>query len=305
MQKTVPNYRIYGEFDADFSLNPVHIDDVKNSTEENNWIIAPHRHDDLCHLVYFFSGTGVMYLHGTRFSLDTPCFCLISAGDVHSFEVQDDIEGTIITASRAYLEKLLVGSEVCLQLLDDSRFIKGEEQPGYFNDIDPLFQKLRAEYTGRQPARGISIRSFLGLIFCQLARLEQGTSSTAKDLSLEDRNLWYYRQFQNLIGYSIVDKKPVSEYAAEIRISVTHLNRICQAVAGKSALKVIHDRVISEAKINLAYTFQSVSEVAYKLGFDDVAYFSRFFKSHTGVSPKAFKDSVRHQHQVSPDAGDE
>ncbi len=291
MEKNFPNYRVYGDYETDFSLHPVHLDDVKTSTQLNNWTIEPHRHDDLYHLAYFYCGDGVLYMKGQALSLKAPCFCTIPAGDVHSFYVEQTIQGYLMTISRSYLEELLKSSGSCLRLLERPSYINGETP--FFEQIDPLFKQIKTEYTERKQARTLIIRALISLVFSYLSRYESDDDLSTDKRTVEDLNLWYYRKFQNMIGYSVAEKRPVSDYAAELRISATHLNRICRAVAGKSALKVIHDRLISEAKVNLAYTFQSVSEVAYKLGFDDTSYFSRFFKNHTGVSPRVFKERVR------------
>jgi AraC family transcriptional activator of pobA len=303
MKNSVPNYRVYGDLDTDFTLQPVHIDDINRSTKQNNWLIAPHRHDDLCHLVYFLSGSGSMHIQGHDYEIVSPCLGIIPAGDVHSFNVHDNIEGTIITVSKLYLETVLAGSKSCLALVDSPYFISNKTQGIFFKDLGLLFEKIRTIYTERQPARSLSIQCLLGLIFSQISGLASESYVNKKLMLAEDKNLWYYRQFQNSMSYSFAEKKPVSEYAAELRISSTHLNRICQAVAEKSALKVIHDRIVSEAKVNLAYTFQSVSEVAYRLGFVDVSYFSRFFKKQTGIAPNSYQAKIRRQHPTEEGTG--
>ncbi len=63
-------------------------------------------------------------------------------------------------------------------------------------------------------------------------------------------------------------------------------------MVNKNALQLIHERVLLEAKRNLIYTVQSVSQISYGLGFNDPAYFSRFFKRLTGQPPKAFRHAV-------------
>lgn len=303
MQNLVPNYRVYGDFDTDFTLQPVHIDDINRSTKKNNWLIAPHRHDDLCHLVFFLAGSGSMHLQGQDHEIKPPCLCLIPAGDVHSFNVHDNIEGTIITVAQSYLETILTGSKSCLALIDNPFFLSNTTEIEFFKGIGLLFEQIRTTYTSRQPARSLSIQCLLGLIFSHIAGLAAQNYPKKQPGLEEDKNLWYYRKFQNSMSYSFADKKPVSEYAAELRISSTHLNRICKAVAEKSALKVIHDRIVSEAKVNLAYTFQSVSEVAYRLGFVDVSYFSRFFKKHTGIAPNSYQAKIRRQHPTEEGTG--
>ncbi|MFO7288350.1 MAG: helix-turn-helix domain-containing protein, partial [Gammaproteobacteria bacterium] len=54
-------------------------------------------------------------------------------------------------------------------------------------------------------------------------------------------------------------------------------------------IKLVHHRVLLEAKRQLLYTTKPVSEIAYGLGFDDPAYFTRFFSRRTGMSPRAYR----------------
>ena len=73
-----------------------------------------------------------------------------------------------------------------------------------------------------------------------------------------------------------------------LNISPKHLNRIAQAVAGKTATDVILERVLLEAKKELVLQQKNFNEIAYSLGYDDYAYFSRLFKKKTGETPSAF-----------------
>jgi AraC family transcriptional activator of pobA len=54
-------------------------------------------------------------------------------------------------------------------------------------------------------------------------------------------------------------------------------------------MQLVHARILLEAKRQLRYTDVSVSEIGYALGFDDPAYFTRFFSQRTGTSPRAFR----------------
>ena len=79
--------------------------------------------------------------------------------------------------------------------------------------------------------------------------------------------------------------------AATMAMGLTagQLSRICREVLGISALDVINARLVHEAQRELVYTASSVKLLASELGFDDDAYFSRFFKRHTGLSPSEFR----------------
>ncbi|RYF69406.1 MAG: AraC family transcriptional regulator [Cytophagaceae bacterium] len=84
--------------------------------------------------------------------------------------------------------------------------------------------------------------------------------------------------------YSIV------QLADELAITPVHLNRICQAIAGKSASQLVQEHVLSEACKYLIYFSYSLSEIAYLLHFEYPNYFARFFRKHTGLSPTEFRD---------------
>jgi AraC family transcriptional activator of pobA len=83
--------------------------------------------------------------------------------------------------------------------------------------------------------------------------------------------------------------EPVSDYASRLGITAAHLNALCRQAAGKSALALIHERMILEAKRNLVYTSMTIAVVADTIGFADPAYFTRFFRREVGMSPKEFR----------------
>lgn len=81
----------------------------------------------------------------------------------------------------------------------------------------------------------------------------------------------------------------VNFIASQLNISPKYLSDLLKQETGKTALELIHLYVISEAKNMLVTGEQSISEIAYRLGFENPPYFSRLFKKEVGVSPKEFK----------------
>jgi AraC family transcriptional activator of pobA len=78
-------------------------------------------------------------------------------------------------------------------------------------------------------------------------------------------------------------------FAETLNVHVNHLNKVLKESTGKTTSEIINSRFTQEAKILLRQTTLPVSEVAYSLGFDEVAHFSNFFKKNAGASPLAFR----------------
>jgi AraC-like DNA-binding protein len=98
-----------------------------------------------------------------------------------------------------------------------------------------------------------------------------------------------FRRFEALVEQQHLKHWSVSEYAEVLSVTPTHLNRVTRAATGDTASHLILNRIVQEARRNLVYTNLPVSKIAYALGFDDPAYFSRVYAAATGLSPRAFR----------------
>lgn len=85
------------------------------------------------------------------------------------------------------------------------------------------------------------------------------------------------------------EKKTVKDYAKMLNITPNYLNTITKSEAGKTAGEVIRGKTILEAQRMLIFTTSSISEIAYKLNFEDNSYFWKLFKKTTGLSPKEYR----------------
>ena len=83
----------------------------------------------------------------------------------------------------------------------------------------------------------------------------------------------------------------LTQIAEKLQTTEAKLNELSKLHTNKTAQNVIYSLTISEAKRLLIYQNLSVKEIAYQLGFNDPFYFSNFFKKHTNLSPKVFKQN--------------
>jgi len=74
-----------------------------------------------------------------------------------------------------------------------------------------------------------------------------------------------------------------------MRITLPHLCSTIRSVSERTAGDIIIDAILTDAKAQLKLTTRQIKEIAMSLGFDNVAFFNRFFKSHTGSTPKSYR----------------
>ncbi|HEV2482070.1 MAG TPA: helix-turn-helix transcriptional regulator [Puia sp.] len=92
-----------------------------------------------------------------------------------------------------------------------------------------------------------------------------------------------------LIERHIATHKEVAFYAGKLRLTPYQLNATTKTALGKTCSEVIDAHVVLEAKRYLLATSNQVKQIAGDLGYEDVSYFIRFFRKHTGYSPESFR----------------
>lgn len=97
------------------------------------------------------------------------------------------------------------------------------------------------------------------------------------------------RQFYILVDNHFKEKKKVQDYADMLHRSPKTLSNLFAACGLASPLRIVHERILSEARRLLLYTPKSAKEIAALLGFGELAAFSRFFRKMTGKSISEFR----------------
>jgi AraC family transcriptional activator of pobA len=123
------------------------------------------------------------------------------------------------------------------------------------------------------------------IIITRLARSEYMPVKKMKD----DR-FHVIRKFNLLVEANFRTEHSVSFYAQQLYKSPKTLSNLFAIYNHKTPSQVIQERILIEAKRLLSYTDKPVKEIAYELGFEDLPYFSNFFKKHTQSSPVDFRN---------------
>lgn len=103
-------------------------------------------------------------------------------------------------------------------------------------------------------------------------------------------------EFRRLVEHRFARSHRVSEYARTLAITPGHLSDLTRRTFGLSPGALIRTRLVLEARRLLLHTDHTAGWIAAELGFKDPAYFSRFFRRETGMSPRTFRTRNRQKY---------
>ena len=106
-----------------------------------------------------------------------------------------------------------------------------------------------------------------------------------------DRKMEIYQDYCQLVMKHYHEWHHVSQYSDAMRLTLPHLCSTIRSASERTAGDIIIDAILTDAKAQLKLTTTQIKEIAASLGFDNVAFFNRFFKSHTGLTPKSYRNS--------------
>jgi len=121
-----------------------------------------------------------------------------------------------------------------------------------------------------------------------LASRNYNTSKRSDKPETSQRNL--IQEFNYLVEIHFAEHRTVSFYASKLNKSPKTLANLFSTLSDRAPLNIIHDRIMAQAKRLINYTDQSIKEIAYTLGYDDIQTFSRFFKNKEGISPSQYRE---------------
>ena len=280
---SIPVFKLYGEQQDWLSPDLLHCETISLRSRVHDWEIRPRRHADLCQLLYVHKGRARVEIEGQFHELTPSAIQVIPPLCVHGFQFSPNVEGFVLTLAAplvAQLQAQLGGSMSALQRV--ASYPAGKDR----HYLNSLFSALQSEYVSAQPARDMLLQSLISVLLVWVTRQ---VIQRREARQIPQRGREYLNLFNQQVEAQFHQQPSVEQLAHRVGISVAHLNSICRELAGQSALQIMHQRLLLEAKRHLIYTPMSVSEVADSLGFVDPAYFARFFRRLTGTTPSGFR----------------
>ena len=230
----------------------------------------------------------------TRHTLTENSIFVHLPGSIIQAESTEEIALHAVICEEEFIRRINIDIRLLSQL-----FLHVEKQPCLKLDekewtgITRSFEELGAEGT-EMPADVYSaevIRSIIRTLAYKVCRVigRHIETSGERQVSARSRNDEYFSQFMNILGKHYTQERSVGFYAGQLNLTPKYLTTLIRKTSGRTAVEWIDDYVVLEAKNLLKYSTMSIQEIAYSLNFSNQSFFGKYFKSHTGMTPSAYR----------------
>jgi AraC family transcriptional regulator, transcriptional activator of pobA len=295
---SIPRVALYGDKAPAADVHLVHIERIPERSSLHDWEIEPHVHDAMLQILHVEKGGGQAFIDDRLWQLQPPCLVMVPAHCVHGFHFRRDIDGPVVTAAQRPLEALLDALAPGLrQRVLQPAVIAVDPKGRHAEALTPLFDAIAREMRTTGVAHGAAGVCLLAALVVQIARIGESAAGAVGDKrdarAMGWRKSQHVERFRALLDAHCRERWPVQRYAAALGLTAGQLGRLAREALGMSTLDAINARVMHEAQRELVYSTLGIKQVAAELGFDDEAYFGRFFKKHMGLTPSDFRSAGR------------
>ncbi|MDG2089763.1 MAG: 4-hydroxyphenylacetate catabolism regulatory protein HpaA [Gammaproteobacteria bacterium] len=288
----IPNIIIGEDYDRRYIDAPVHYDALENLAVFFGRDMPVHRHAQYFQIHYIETGDINFHIDDKLYQVKGPSLFFTPPAIPHSFQTMDDANGHVLTIQQSIIWDLMkrglqLESELNLNLgicLTQSNM--QEEQQKQRQLIQQLLQNIKDEWLATSLAKPLVLENFVYLLIIQIARL---SSRQVESSLVNNEDLRLFHRFCNEIEIHLNEHWQLAKYTQVIGVSESRLYQICKRISNSSPKRIIRERLLQEVKRMLTFSSLTSNEISYQLGFNDPAYFSRFFKSQTNITPHNYR----------------
>lgn len=247
-----------------------------------------HRHD-FFFILALHKGAGIHEIDFTPYNIHNNSIFIVRPGQVHRLELAASSTGFILEFDRSFYQPQYTDTVQRWKKASGKNYCQVEAVR--FMKLHSFLVSISDELANKEDGYLEAITANLDLFFLEYVRQSQhsGTTTNHNNSYTQER----FEELVHLLEANIGRLKSVAQYAGLLNLSPYQLNAITKASVGKTVSDLINEQIILEAKRYLLATPGQVKDVADHLGYEDVSYFTRFFKKHTGHSPEAFRKNFK------------
>jgi AraC family transcriptional regulator, transcriptional activator of pobA len=264
------------------------IRDVKDLLNGKDLVQELHRHDYF-YILALKKGKGNHEIDFASYKVTDNSIFFLRPGQVHQLTLQAGSTGYLLQFNPAFYFPKDKTSVLLLRKASNKNYCQLDT--GRFKKLLDILIKIYQEDREKQDRYFEVIKASLGIFLIELVRNSKNSTLDSKKVNpyIQER----LDEFLELLETNISDLKSVSQYADMMHLTSYQLNAITKTGLGKTCSEVINEYIILESKRYLLATSNQVNQIAEHLGYDDISYFIRFFKRHTGQSPEVFRKNFK------------
>jgi YesN/AraC family two-component response regulator len=266
---------------------PFKVQTLKNFTEnQDDMQESPHGHN-YYEMVWLTKGRATLYIDMQEYTVGNNMIFYARPNQTHQIKTEGDMEGFVFSFTDSFFKMDeydfdRAGQAAIVQLFADGQTIQMSYEME--EDMKDIVLKMIKEFENQYACRAELLKRYFKIFLICLTRLNENVQTTEQSREAE-----LVKSFTELLDKHFKEKKMVAEYAAQLLVTPNYLNRVVKKITGISAGHHIRQRIVLEAKRMGRYSGAGMKEIAYDLGFLDIAHFSRFFKSFGGANFSEFK----------------
>jgi len=281
MRTDVPAFFVYGEPSRALDVGFLHVETVMERKSLHLGHVAPHQHPLMGQISYWFKGSGTYRIEDMTWNFSAPTISFVPSNVVHGFDVDEQSDATVISIS----DDLLRAAAPHVDLrLDVPVLVSGERADDNWTKLDALFNMIADEY---RAGAGASEKVLVGLVSVVLSVMGRLGGSSGFDTA--SPTVAQGMALRRAIDQHYKEDWPVRRYVELLATTPHLLDKSAREVFGKTVKEMVLERRLLEAKRLLKFTIRPVEDIGRAIGFDDPAYFSRFFRKRTGEAPAAWR----------------
>ena len=241
-----------------------------------------HRHD-FFYILALKKGKGNHEIDFTSYEVRDSSIFFMRPGQVHQHILKAGSGGYLIEFKTDFYSLHEKSSNEQLRRASSVNFYQFDAVR--FKALSFTLTHIFQEYKKREEGYLEVIKANLAILFIELARSQRKTVSSNVPSYTQE----CLEKFLALLESNISNHKQATHYAEMLNLSLYQLNAVTRETLGKTCSELINEYIILESKRYLLATSNQINQIANHLGYEDVSYFIRFFKKHTGYTPEVFR----------------
>ena len=236
-------------------------------------------------------GKGTYHIDFNEYNFDGNVLFFLSPGQVFTVDSEEIKEAYRLSFVRDFYciqthDKEISCNGVLFNNIYETPFIELSQKDS--DRLQLILSDVIDEFNQEGTAQYDMLQSYLKQFIIHSVRVQK-IQYNIKD----DEETKLFKDFSTLVEFNFKNLHSVSDYAERLGVSPKSLTKHFQKIGQLTPSDFIKNRIVLEAKRNLIYTDNSVKEIAFDLGFNDPAYFTRFFTKATSKSPLNFKKEFK------------